>query len=165
MNISEQMPSWMERDLTGDSDDVVATQSAVMMHQGRWLFTGMLGEFLRVRKIPRSLSIACDMDACACVMRMEFEKGGDGMNADKRWRALYSYMEIESFGLLWNVRPKSVHGIPSSRIDLALKSDTGVRWPVLAVGGIACDLFVKDGRFVAQPDPDNTEEEYMGEAA
>lgn len=152
MDKDSSLPPWMQRDLTENSDDVVPITSSIMFNGTRHFFTGAIGEFIRSRKGPRSLDMALDMEHQACVVRMEYEPGGDGRNRDQAWRALYTYMDLESFALLWNREPADVHGIPSDRIALHLK-ETDLRYPILTTQGHHGLLFFENGRFWVTPDP------------
>lgn len=154
MNADREIPAWYHRDLTKGSPDVVATISGVTRSKATYYFTGAIREFIRARKIPIAIAIALDMDEMAVVARLEFEPGGDGHNEDGRWRSIYTYMDIESFAVLWNEQPGRIHGIPSDRITLHLNPND-IQFPT-TVGTEPYDavLFFKDDRFWLAPDMD-----------
>ncbi len=152
MKIETKLPEWMDRDLTKQSPDVVPDTTGIMHTGSRYLFTGSIGEMLGLRRIPRALEIALDMDRLACVVRIEFEEGGDGENPRGKLRALYTYMEIEGFALLWNALPSEVHGLPGEAITLFLAANE-TRYPVLIGDGVQGDLFFDEGRFYAAVNP------------
>lgn len=130
MRADHEMPSWMNRAFGNEEADNMVAWTRVHTDAGQteWYFTGMLAEMIRMRKLPRNLDIALDMDMALAVVRMEYEEGGDGQDAEGKFRALYTFMDIESFGILWNYRPSSIHGFPDEAVSLHLR-DNGVPWP------------------------------------
>lgn len=132
MHIDHEAPAWAERTLLPDDPDVIWQMSRVHTDSTReqWLFSGMIGELIRMRKLPLSFDIYLDMDNQATIVRMEYEKGGDGLNKDGKFRAFYAFLGVEDFALLWNCRPESIHGFPAKLVALHFK-DNGLPWPSL----------------------------------
>lgn len=94
----------------------------------QWLFSGLIGELIRMRKLPLGFDIYLDMDNQVAIVRMEYERGPDGLNKDDKYRSLYAFLSVEDFALLWNCRPASIHGFPGELVSLHLK-DNGIPWP------------------------------------
>lgn len=153
MMIADQiLPAWMGRSFEGDLDDTIHAWTAVHTDEARerWFFTGVVGEMIRMFKLPLSMQIALDMDMMIAIIRLEFEEGGDGRNAEGKLRSIYTFMSVESFALLWNLRPENVHGFPDEAISLHLHPNDE-KWP--ARTGHLRTLISFDGeRFVVEPD-------------
>lgn len=143
------LPDWFERDLSSDNEDVVPVMSAVMGLREDPLFTGAIAEFFRSYKVPARIDFALDMDQWVAMARMEYKKGGDGRAADKGWRAIYAFFDIESFALLWNGEYAKLHEMPASSFSLNLNPNDDL-WPIL-VGGEQASLGFADGRFYFTP--------------
>jgi hypothetical protein len=142
MIATTELPSWHARNFTKKKPDVISAKSTLFYAEGTPLFfSGIIGELLRVQRIPLRMEFLLDMEAMICVVRLEFEKGGDGMNAKGEWRALYTYFEVDDFAKLWNMRPEQVHGILGEDISLHLIPSDG-EWPVQMGDGIVA-LFYK----------------------
>lgn len=140
------LPSWHARNFAKKQPDVISAKSTLFYRrEGPMFFSGIIGELLRVNRIPLGLEFLLDMEAMICIVRMEFEKGGDGQNSDDEWRALYSYFEVEDFAKLWNIEPDQVHGILGEDMKLHLIPSDG-EWPVQMGDGIVA-LFYKDDKF------------------
>jgi hypothetical protein len=147
-----ETPDWANRTFRRKDGDVIAHKSAIFHDvEGPMFFSGVIGEMLRMGRIPLSLSFYFDMEDMVCLSRMEFERGPDGMNADKRWRSLYSQFEIEDFAKMWNVEPDQVHGVLQSDISLYL-SPSDRTWPVQMGEGIVALAYL-DGKFILRRDP------------
>lgn len=147
MITTTDLPAWHARNFSKKKQpDVIYAKSTLFYEkEGPLFFSGIIGELLRVGRIPLRMSFLLDMEAMCCVVRMEFEEGGDGMNADKQWRSLYSFFEVDDFAKLWNLRPDQVHGILGDDISLHLIPSDG-EWPVQMGEGIAA-LYYEGDRF------------------
>lgn len=146
------LPAWMDRSFEGDLDDTIPAWTAVHTDESRenWFFTGVVGEMIRMFKLPLSMEIALDMDLMIAIIRVEFEEGGDGRNDAGGLRAIYTFMSVESFALLWNLRPESIHGFPAEAITLHLNANDE-KWPAWTAH--LRTLISFDGeRFVVEPD-------------
>ena len=159
MKADHVLPSWMDRRFGKDEDDNIVAWTRVHTDAGRseWYFTGMVGEMIRMRKLPRRLDIALDMDIAVAIVRMEYEEGGDGVDHEGKFRALYTFMDVESFALLWNTRPASIHGFRDDAVSLHFK-DNGVPWPSIISTiptNIAFDA--EKDEFTVELDYDNVE--------
>jgi hypothetical protein len=138
-----ELPAWFDQDLE-DHDNWLGGAETVFERDGACYFDGVLGALLRGDKVPHRIEIALDAADWGCLARLEYGDGSDE-------QAAYIAFEIESFALLWNMDPASVHGIEGDRITLCLnESDT--RYPFVASAGVICNLFIRDGRFRAEPD-------------
>jgi len=124
------LPSWMDRAFGNDQEDniVVWTRVHTDAAENEWFFTGMVSELIRLRKIPRRLDIALDLAMGFAIVRMEYDPGPDGRDKSKNFRALYTFMDVESFALLWNYKPPSIHGFPANAISLHF-NDNSMPWP------------------------------------
>lgn len=120
----------MDRRFGDDEEDNIVAWTRVHTDAAReeWYFTGMVGEMIRMRKLPRNLAIALDMDMGVAIVRMEYDEGGDGRDEEGKFRALYTFIDVESFALLWNLRPSSIHGFPAEAVTLHFR-DNGTPWP------------------------------------
>ncbi len=146
MIATTDLPEWHARNFAKKQPDVIPAKSTLFYGEsGPMFFSGILGELLRVGRIPISLAFYLDMEAMICIVRKEFEKGGDGQNSEGEWRALYSYFEVEDFAKLWNIRPDQVHGILSEDMTLHLLASDGT-WPVLMGEGIVA-LYYENDKF------------------
>ena len=154
-------PNWANRKFSLDDDDFVGgATSHVSVMEKTWFFGGPLGEFLREMHIPRQVAIFYDIVENYCLARIAFEKPRpgktsaiDGQNADERWRVLYSVFEPLSFALLWNSRPETVHGLPSSRISLHCLDGEGGPTIILGEDTIADLAFDGEAFFAVPTDP------------
>src|SRR3546814_13551098 len=61
--------------------------------------------------------------------------------------------EIESFALLWDASAEQIHGVDAQQITMHFKNGS-TRYPFTASAGVNCELFYRDDRFLAQPDPE-----------
>lgn len=143
------LPEWFSRDLTSASEDVVPLVSSVIHIDGEPYFTGAIAEFVKAYKIPNRIDVALDMDQWACVARLEFAKGGDGRGRDRGWRALYAWLDVEGFALLWNSTSTVVNGLVETPVHLGLRPNDE-SWPT-TVGGEQADIAFVDGRFRIAP--------------
>lgn len=144
MIATTELPSWHSRNFSKKKPDVISAKSTLFYGEdGPMFFSGIIGELLRVQRIPLRMEFLLDMEAMISIVRMEFQEGGDGMNAAKEWRALYTYFEVEDFAKLWNIRPDQVHGILGDDISLHLIPSDG-EWPVQMGDGIAALFYKQD---------------------
>lgn len=146
MIATTELPSWHARDFSTKRPDVVPAKSTLFYAaDGPLFFSGIIGELLRVERIPLRIEFLLDMEAMVSIARLEFEPGGDGTNAKGEFRSLYTYFEVEDFAKLWNIRPDQVHGILGRDISLHLLPSDG-HWPVQMGDGIAA-LYFENDRF------------------
>ena len=71
MMIADQiLPAWMGRSFEGDLDDTIHAWTAVHTDEARerWFFTGVVGEMIRMFKLPLSMQIALDMDMMIAII-------------------------------------------------------------------------------------------------
>src|SRR3546814_11951176 len=119
-------------------------------HKSCALVTGVqtcaLPIFLKQGKIPHSIDIALDGEEWSCLARLNYGGGSDG-------EAIFLPFEIESFALLWNASAEQIHGVDAQQITMHFKNGS-TRYPFTASAGVNCELFYRDDRFPAQPDPE-----------
>jgi hypothetical protein len=156
MEKSHEIPDWFETEIDQKDANFIPASTIVFERDGQYFFDGVIASLLSQSKIPLSIEIAMDSEELTALVRLNY---GDGSDAD----AIYSGFELESFALLWNANPDSIHGLDSDRIQLILKPGEG-RYPFTASSGVTCELFYKGDRFYALPHPDYLDE-LMEEAA
>ena len=141
------IPDWRLRQLKPNDDDVILTWNDVHSDPSRqkWFFTGSIGELIRARKVPRSIDIVMDLEDQFAIARLEYQDGGDGLNEDEEYRALYAFLTFQSFALLWNMKPESVSGIPGNRISLHL-NPSELRYQT-TIDGVPAMMWFEDDEF------------------
>lgn len=149
-----ELPDWFPAaaDLRKEDspDNMIPVISVAYERDGDFYFDGLVAAMLGQNKIPLTIEIALDAEDMGCIVRLNY---GDEEDSS----ALYAPFEIESFALLWNANPKWIHGIQGNRVTLSMKhADT--RYSFINGAGITSFLWVKDGVFVAQPDPEFADE-------
>lgn len=140
----KELPDWYASIDDIDADNFVAAITVVVQRDNKYYFDGVIAEFLHNRRIPHTIEIALDGDEMTSIARLNY---GDEDDAS----AVYAPFEVESFALLWNENPKSIHGLNGNRITLSMKEGSG-KLPFLAVNRLPAFLSIRNGEFVATPD-------------
>lgn len=154
---SHEMPAWFLQEIDDDAPNMIGATTVVFERAERFFFDGVVACFLKQGKIPHSLEIVLDGEEMSCLARLNYGDGSDDA-------AFYISFEIESFALLWNTDPASVHGIDGDNITLFYKHGAA-RYPFVCSAGINCELYYEGDRFLAQPDLEFAHELFMEEAA
>lgn len=155
MNKIHNLPEWFN----GHVETLDVNRSASFMpantiafeRNGKFYFDGLLGAMLTLRRIPTTIEIALDLSDMGCLMRLNY---GDETDEE----AAYGPFEVESFALLWNANPKSVHGIHGNRISLCLSDADATCYPIICPPGVMGELFYYNGKFRVNPDPEFADE-------
>lgn len=141
-----EIPAWFTHDIDEDAANMMPASTIVYVRDGQYFFDGLISGLLTQMKIPLSIEIALDAEEMSILVRLNYGDGGDEA-------AYYTSFEIESFALLWNANPETIHGIDGDKIALFLKPGL-TRYPFTASAGVVCELYLQDDRFYAVPHPD-----------
>lgn len=149
------LPAWFNHDLE-NHEQFIETPEIVVSRDGKFYFDGMLGTFLKLGKTPHAVEVALDAEGMSCLARLAYGQGSDE-------EAVFVPFEIESFALIWNADPKTIHGMKAGAITLCLKA-ADTRYPIVTSAGVIMNLFLRDGRFRIEPDAEHSLDT-LGEAA
>lgn len=137
------LPDWFAS-VDEDDEQFAEFHGFALKGETGYFFDGIIGSFLRLKRVPKAIEIALDFDDVGCLARLTFgsERGDEHFICP---------FEIESFALLWNADTSTVHGLPENCITLyLLKGET--RFPIMSSSKVMCELFLRDGQFRVEPD-------------
>lgn len=143
---SKELPDWFHSVTDVRAANFMNATTVAFERDGNFYFDGAIAAMMKNRKIPHTIEIALDAETMVSFARLNY-----GDETDEH--ALYTLFEVESFAFLWNSRPKWVHGIRGSCINLYLNPGSA-RYPIINAGGVTCELYLKNDLFFASPDPE-----------